>query len=225
MALCVAFAMMTHAWAQPAGMRKVDIVGLTHISKADLKSFFEPYAGKPLSQQDLTDLTLRLSSIDMLESVVIKKDVHQNLMVFVQEKQPALYWNAKKPFFISDKGEVFSWYASVEAPKVPQLMGPWKEKAALSSAKKILMQGVLVANAVRTHTAHVPASVDWDPMLGWSVVLKDPAFAMYVGSENVEEKLIRYAAIQEKLVSQGDKILRVDLNFRDRIVVKLKPSS
>ncbi|MCB1196731.1 MAG: cell division protein FtsQ [Deltaproteobacteria bacterium] len=203
--------------------REAEIIGLVSVAKNDLKTILAPYVGKEFDVTAREQLKADFAKISMFTSVSFKL-THQDLLrLYVQERKPVAQTTFQKHWFIDPQGERFSWFGSQAPPIVPTIYGNWQTKSQFQDSSSVFQVAVVLMEDIQSVLQMDPISLHWHTDLGWTVFLQEDLPDFYIGRADYRPKLQRLAKIMPDIMSQKDKILRVDCNFHDRIVVKLLP--
>lgn len=213
------------AFSQDKVFYEVDVVGLDQIQKEDLVPVLKPFVGKPFTESFQKDLHQALAEISMFESASFKLQLNQTLQLFIQEKKARAWIDFENPLYVSEKGKIFEGFGSFAPQDLPQIKGNWKDHASVLMDEVIFSSGVALIASIESHLGVLPNYLVWDGEQGWSFALQDIDFIFFIAKDGFDFKLRRYLQIQKEIMAQKDKIVGIDLDFRDRIVVKLKPPS
>lgn len=223
--LLVLFCFCTNIIAQEKKFHEVEIIGLENIQKEDLKDLLSPFVGKKFDTSAQDILKKKFLEISMFESVTFKITGKNTLRLIIKEKKPIAKTEFQSTWLIDSKGKKFFWFGSNPIPELPIIVGDWKTKTELKSKQAVFADGVVLIHNIETHLEKTPKKLSWDSTLGWSIILEEDSPDFYIGKGAYDAKLNRLSVQWGEIMSQKDKILRVDCNFRDRIIVKLRPDS
>ncbi|MCB0272455.1 MAG: cell division protein FtsQ/DivIB [Bdellovibrionales bacterium] len=212
------------AWTQTKVFKEVEIIGLQKISKEDIKPILSPYAGKNFDEGMQQELLQKLKDISHFKEVHMKLTLDQTLKIFVVERLAFAWTNFQKKYFVDEEGDLFEWFGQTQPSNLPEIQGPWKTKSELFESSSFFRQAAELSKASAVVSHAKLARVYLDETLGWSCLFEGQLIIFYVGHDKFTNKFSKLDKIWGSLMSQKDKIFRVDLNFHDRIVVELKPT-
>ena len=199
---------------------KVDqlkIVGqFRYLSPSDVEAAVIDKASGNFFSLDLASIKADAQKLDWVESVDVRREWPDTLVVTVTEHKPAMRWGSDK--WVSTVGAVIDLPQSIKAKNVIKLNGNE------SQAKRILLQATRWKNELKEDGIDLKG-VSLSESEAWTLKLYfhgyDAEFDLLLGHEDVEERLERFELLFNRRFKYSDRALkRVDARYPDGLAVE-----
>ena len=164
---------------------------------------------------DLDQIKAKAQNLAWVESVDVRRQWPETLVIAVQEHRPAMRWGKGK--WVTTTGRVIELPESIGAKNVITLNG--RE----SQAKRILMKATHWKAKMQTHGLEL-RGVSLSDSDAWTLELFDKAqnaeFDLLLGHQDVSERLARFQMLFDKKFRFAERPLkRVDARYPDGLAV------
>lgn len=165
---------------------------------------------------DLDSIKAEAENIAWVESVDVRREWPDTLVLSVSEHRPAMRWGSDQ--WVSTTGVVIKLPESIEASDVVTLKG------SESQAKRILMQATrwkkeLVAQSLELRGVELSESGAWTLTLYYHAY--DAEFDVLLGHEEIAQRLQRFELLFERQFKYSERPLkRVDARYPDGLAVE-----
>ena len=164
---------------------------------------------------DLDQIKAKAQSLAWVESVDVRREWPETLVLAVQEHRPAMRWGKGK--WVTTTGRVIELPESIDAKNVITLSG--RE----SQAKRILMKATHWKAKLQAHGLEL-RGVSLSDSDAWTLELFDQAqnaeFDLLLGHQDVSERLARFQMLFDKKFRFAERPLkRVDARYPDGLAV------
>lgn len=165
---------------------------------------------------DLATIKTEAENVAWVESVDVRREWPDTLVLSVSEHRPAMRWGKDK--WVSTTGVVIDLPESIEASNVVSLNG------SESQAKRILMQATrwkkeLIEQGLEVRGVALSESGAWTLTLYYQVY--DAEFELLLGHEGVAQRLQRFELLFNRQFKFSEHPLkRVDARYPDGLAVK-----
>jgi len=204
---------------------KIDQLKITgqfrYLKPSDVEAVVIDSASGNFFSLDLDQIKAKAESLAWVESVDVRREWPETLVISIQEHRPAMRWNKKgksgKAKWVTTTGQVIELPEAINAKNVITLNG--RE----SQAKRILMQATRWKSELLKHGLEVH-SVDLSGSGAWALGIYDQAhnaeFDLLLGHEDVSERLARFQMLFDKEFRFAERPLkRVDARYPDGLAV------
>jgi hypothetical protein len=231
MPLVVAAAVFLPRWFRdlgeriPAKVRQMHVLGTKALSSIQIQALTGVQDGTPLFGGWQKEALEKVKKHPRIERVAVVRDVTGKVVVAVSEWKAAALVNLERLYFIDREGRVLE-ATDAGSPEVANLVvltGPWKEKDA-PSLKGRLSEGLALRDAmVKAGFGEEKISeLHFDRALGWVVYRTGSKTPAVIGIGRFEEKAKRLARVLQDWKGKEGVVREIDLDFRDRAIVKVK---
>ncbi len=186
-----------------------------YLKPSDVEAIVVDNASGNFFSLDLDQIKAKAQSLAWVESVDVRREWPETLVIAVQEHRPAMRWGTGK--WVTTSGRVIELPESIAANNVITLNG--RE----SQAKRILMKATHWKAKLRAHGLEV-RGVSLSDSDAWTLELYDHAqnaeFDLLLGHQDVTERLARFQMLFDKKFRFADRPLkRVDARYPDGLAV------
>jgi cell division protein FtsQ len=197
---------------QTFAVRDVRIMGdVRYISQRQVEAVIDETARGSFFAVNVAEVRENLQRLPWVRSVIVKRRWPTMLDIYFEEHHPVARW--AKGGFINAQGEVFEATAQSGLDQLPI----WS--ASPGSEKELMNGQSMVERYLLPLGLHVKG-IDLSPRHAWVFVL-DQGVKVFVGRDNVEERLRRFAWAHRNVLHQRfPRLEYVDLRYNTGFVVK-----
>ena len=186
-----------------------------YLKPSDVEAVVVDSASGNFFSLDLDQIKAKAQSLAWVESVDVRREWPETLVLAVQEHRPAMRWGKGK--WVTTTGRVIELPESIGAKNVITLNG--RE----SQAKRILMKATHWKAKLQTHGLELQG-VSLSDSDAWTLELFDQAqnaeFDLLLGHQDVSERLARFQMLFDKKFRFAERPLkRVDARYPDGLAV------
>lgn len=186
-----------------------------YLKPSDVEAVVVDSASGNFFSLDLDQIKAKAQSLAWVESVDVRREWPETLVLAVQEHRPAMRWGKGK--WVTTAGQVIELPESIDAKNVITLNG--RE----SQAKRILMKATHWKAKLQTHGLEL-RGVSLSDSDAWTLELFDQAqnaqFDLLLGHQDVSERLARFQMLFDKKFRFAERPLkRVDARYPDGLAV------
>jgi cell division septal protein FtsQ len=209
-------------WLQVA---EVEVTGAQTVSAAAVRGAAAVAPGANLLGLDVEAIVDRVEALPGVRSARVVRHLPRHVTVVIEEREPYALVNpagGERLVWIDQEGRLAAPDRRAGPPSLPILSGVRRVVQATDQPTgDDLRTGLLLLRAVQRTGGRVPARVseiDVASAQGPILYLEDGA-EVRVGTEDWDERLARLDGVLAELDSRGERILAVDLRFRDLVVL------
>ncbi len=186
-----------------------------YLKPSDVEAVVVDSASGNFFSLDLDQIKAKAQSLARVESVDVRREWPETLVLAVQEHRPAMRWGKGK--WVTTAGQVIELPESIDAKNVITLNG--RE----SQAKRILMKATHWKAKLQAHGLEL-RGVSLSDSDAWTLELFDQAqnaqFDLLLGHQDVSERLARFQMLFDKKFRFAERPLkRVDARYPDGLAV------
>ncbi len=186
-----------------------------YLKPSDVEAVVVDSASGNFFSLDLDQIKAKAQSLAWVESVDVRREWPETLVLAVQEHRPAMRWGKGK--WVTTAGQVIELPESIDAKNVITLNG--RE----SQAKRILMKATHWKAKLQAHGLEL-RGVSLSDSDAWTLELFDQAqnaqFDLLLGHQDVSERLARFQMLFDKKFRFAERPLkRVDARYPDGLAV------
>ena len=188
------------------------------VAESELREWLGIRAGDSLWEAAPEQVAARLRAHPMLRSAVVRRVFPGTLDIRVEERQPAAITVLDDLYYLDRNGESFGPLGPEHGRDYPIFTGvapdaDGQRRWALRRALELLEASDLGLDISELHL---------DPEDGLVLFLSQPRVPMYLGWQAWERRLERAERVLATMSSPTKQPARIDLRFRDQVVVKLR---
>ena len=165
---------------------------------------------------ELIDIKRKVESLAWVRHADVRREWPNTLVVSVEEHIPVMRW--KDNMWVTSTGKVIDLPNEIKLSNVISLYANESDSLlALSTAFR--WKKKLLGSQLRLQKLNLSASQAWTITLHHSV--SDAQFELFLGRQNVEQRLTRFQKLFDQQLSQsGIQLVRVDARYPDGLAVK-----
>jgi cell division protein FtsQ len=197
-------------------VREIVFSGNAHLSDDELRSFAGLKGGENLITLSSAAIYEKISASPWIREVSVRKEFPDRLVILVKEAEPFALLDMKGRLFIVDeRGKMLERLRESSMPFLPIIAGdPFGDKEVFSEAIRLVRAIKETGLMAKKNRIEVIArrlnelAVNLD-----GVVVK-------VGAGEYEDKLSRFAELEDEIENRHIPVDYIDLRFANRVVVK-----
>ncbi len=207
---------------------EIKIIGCVHAKEAELLDLARLDLGMEIWRLNLTELTRSLIKHPWIERVQVRRDwSSQALIIEVQERTPRAIALLDDLYLVDSQGKIFKKVGPKEKIDLPLLTG--------LDAKEIKNQGketeCLIKSALElldqlayrpTINQHNISEINLHKQKGLTLYTLINGLPIHLGWGDFKDKLNRLEKVLADIQKKGDEVVRVDVTYPRKIIVKVK---
>jgi cell division septal protein FtsQ len=210
----------------PLQVREFRMYGLKALDPAALKSLTGLGKGSPLFGPWMDGVLARVSSNPRVAAATVARSAAGDVVLKVSERAAVALVNLERLYYLSAEGKVLD-RARADAPEafdLPVLTGPWSGGAWSPECAGRVREGLRVlADLSASGVSQKSVSeVHWEESLGWVLYRVGSPARTILGRGEFRERARRWVKVLGRLERERRDVGEIDLDFPDRVVVKLK---
>jgi cell division protein FtsQ len=215
----------------PARVSEFRVEGMKALSSPVAKELSSLWEGKSLFGSFVSrskEAVQTLGQNPRVANVTVLRDMTGQVLVKVAERQPAALVNLDRLYYVDREGLLLDPVTpdSSEAANLVILTGDWgKMKVGMAERLKPRLRNGLDLLAALQDAGFRQKEISelhQTAMSVWVVYLVGSGIPILVGSDRFETKALRLKRVVKDLEAQKVSVKEIDLDYRDRVVVKLK---
>ncbi len=207
---------------------EVVVTGLVTLKEEDLKSYFNVQAGNNTFRLDLQEISKNLMANSWLETVSVRRELPNRLIIDVTERKPfAKILAHGKVFLVDMKGSIISEVKKQNYKSLPIIGGLSIEKPDKESKESLVVPGIfmtalkLLKFVQKTNLLQEPiAGIRIDNRYEMAMITQGRRMEVRVDTQHLTNGLSRLGAIFDYANMEGKTIKSIDLFYRNKAVVK-----
>ncbi len=206
-------------------LKSIDVSNCKHLTRDEIIGLAGLEIGKDLLGINLKLVGEHILQNPWVETVRINRFIPDSVSIAVTEREPVAIINMGFIYYLDKKGNVFKVLNQGDKLDFPVVTGFSEEE--LSSdpkgTKEALEATCLLLKILREKGSFILADVSeihYDRGYGFTLFTASGALPVKVGSEDFTAKVERFARIYRDLMVQLPSIHYIDLDFKDKIIVK-----
>lgn len=225
----IGFAVSQSTFTFPFRVRELTVRGAKSVNALDIRSLSGIDVGDPLFGKTMERALARLQSVPRVAKASLSRSASGKVTIQITEKRVAALAQVGELYTVDESGnlmEPLRDQTSSEWSK-PVITGPWKGPELSEEELSEIRQGaelikILEEAGVKEDTI---SEFHYDEEVGWSMVLVGYRARFVFGWEDFSEKARRLTKIMKDFQAKLRIVREIDLDFRDRAVVKLFAST
>ncbi len=210
--------------SNPFPVQKVEIRGNQMLTYNQIVALTGITQNSNLFQISLKDIGQKVASNNWVESVRIQRFFPGTLVVNITERKPVAVINMGLLYYIDKKGEPFKPLTSGDSLDFPVVSGISEEDINNEPAatRDVILNACTLLEALKQNgfvLADV-SEINYDNIRGFTLYTTSTALPVKIGFDDFDNKLKRFARIYQNIMTQKPVPLYVDIDYRDRIVVR-----
>lgn len=206
-------------------MRKVEVVGCHKVSQETLVSLTKVEGMPNLFSLRLGEMAKRIESHPWIEHVRMRKVFPDKVLIQVEERKPIAILQLEEPYYIDERGVIFSRVEDRDGYNYPYLTGltrqameksPEETKELITKALELLT----LANQDKTVPLEEIAEIHMERKQGLWCIPQRVDLEVRMGWDHFGEKLKRLSLIWSDLGKRGTSAISIDCSDVKRMVVK-----
>lgn len=206
-------------------VQRVEVRGANYVGEEAVRSAAHIPLDKPMFAINLPEVTGRLLENRYIRGVSISRELPSTVTINIQEREPLLYIVDKTIYMVDANGVVLKKLVPMPMGKVPIVTG--LSLATLQKDSTALRNVIRLVEQIKEVDAELLPLVSEINLDGHGVpelLLIRGAARVTLGSSNRYQRLYMLSQFlsNEPVVSNLEKIRRIDLTFENRIIVQHK---
>jgi len=206
-------------------LKSIEVVSGKHLTREEILGLTGIEPGKNLLRMNLKLMGERILQNPWVETVKINRYFPDAISITVAEREPVAIVNMSFIYYLDRKGNVFKVLQHGDNLDYPVITGfneeelnndPKGTKEALETTCELL-------KILREKGAFILADVSeihYDKGFGFTLFTASGALPVKIGSGDFHGKIERFARIYKDLLVQLPTIRYIDLDYKDKIIVK-----
>ncbi len=213
----------------PFEVRNLKVNGLKTLQNIDLYEFTGIQKNTPLFGKWMDDVLERVRANPRIAEATIFRNSTGEVVVQVAEHQAYALINLERLFFINGEGIILdeARLGSTETRDLPVITGPWSGKKWTGEWTQHAKEAVLLLKMLSNDTLPEKkiSEVHFSERLGWIVYEIGSKARIIVGNDDLRRRTERLRRVLREVKKHKSSVREIDLNFSDRVVVKLKDTA
>lgn len=209
----------------PMKIRELHVQGAKALSAIELKALAGIQEGAPLFGKWPAEVLAKVKQNPRVERVTLVRDVTGKIVMHVAERKAEALVNLDRLYFVDREGNVLEAAdpTSAGVANLIVLTGPWK-KEKRPEPRAQLAEGLALRDALLTAGFEEKriSELHFDSKLGWVVYRVNSKAPAIIGEGRFSEKAKRLARVLRDFKGKEQVVKEIDLDFRDRAIVKVK---
>lgn len=186
-----------------------------HVSAEQIRATVASHLGAGFFAIRLEDVRAALAALPWVESVEVRRQWPDTLLVYLRERQPFARWGEDR--LIDRQGQLFRVPGGETLQGLPQLAGP-------DDAVGRVVDFYTAVRPLFTGSGLVPIGAQLSERGSWVLVLEGGA-EIRLGRDDVERRLARFLAVYPQLAaSHGGVFQHADLRYSNGFAVRWSAS-
>ena len=206
-------------------LKSIEVTSGEHLTREEILGLAGVEPGKDLIRMNLKLMGEHILQNPWVETVKINRYFPDTVSIVIAEREPVAIVNMGFIYYLDRKGNVFKVLNHGDKLDYPVITGFNEEE--LSSdpkgTKEALETTCELLKILREKGAFILADVSeihYDKGYGFTLFTASGALPVKVGSGDFQGKMERFARIYKDLLVQLQSIRYIDLDYKDKIIVK-----
>jgi cell division protein FtsQ len=216
----VAWAVYRYSHSDPRfSVKQVSVAGLSRVSENDLMSRVKlrTDSNTNIFAVDMDEIRMRVEEIQWVRYATVSRVLPDQILIRVKERIPLGYARIHGHIYEFDAESAILEPDSTSDLNKPILDG-LHENDIEKNLQKIAMYNKVLAELGPARMSEV--IVDQNNEV--SIVTKDDPVIVRLGVDEFKERWSHYLALKEKITSEYKDAVRVDLRFRNKVIVSMQ---
>lgn len=209
----------------PMKVKELHISGISELKTPDVTNLLQIHEGDPLYGKLTQKSVEKLKENPRVDRAVVARSITGEVMVNIGERKTEALMNADRLYYIDKDANVLGLadLRSVEKLDLVVMTGPWGGKKSTQGYEDRLKEGVQLKNIlVKSGIPEKEISeIHWDETRGFEVFQVGLPARIWMGKTDFEKKSSRLVRVLKDFHGKERSIREIDVNFEDRVVVKL----
>ena len=206
-------------------LKSIEVSDTKHVTRDELLGLGGIEPGKDLARMNLKRMGEHILQNPWVETVHIHRYFPDAVSVAITEREPVAIVNMGFIYYLDKKGNVFKVLNQGDRLDFPVVTGFSEEELTNDpkGTKEALETTCLLLKTLREKGAFILADVSeihYDKGYGFTLFTASGALPVKVGSDDFIAKVERFAKIYRDLLVQLPTIHYIDLDYKDKIIVK-----
>jgi cell division protein FtsQ len=207
----------------------IKIEGLKKLSKDELMKMVNLGPDRNILTVNLEKIGHRLEAHPWVEKTEVRREFPSSIVISIKERKPVAIINREGLRYVDDKGVIFTRVAAGNPLDFPILTGfnsgDFKESgSSLDIALKKSLELLEIMERERIFLSSNISEINLKSDSGFTIFTSNDAFQINIGSDDFNDKLkrLKYTLAAIKREGRYNQIEYINLNYRNRVVVRLK---
>jgi len=206
-------------------LKLIEVSSAKHLTRDEILGLAGVEAGKDLLRMNLKRMGEHILQNPWVETVRINRYFPDAVSIAITEREPVAIVNMGFIYYLDKKGNVFKVLNQGDKLDFPVVTGFSEEDLGSDpkGTREALVDTCLLLQILREKGAFILADVSeihYDKGYGFTLFTASGALPVKVGSGDFPAKVERFARIYRDLMVQMPAIHYIDLDYKDKIIVK-----
>lgn len=198
-------------------LKKIEIVGdLKQLKAQDVSGMLDLKPGTNIFRISLKDVGKNVAKLAWVHSVSVRRQAPDTLWIHVREQRPGALLLDGKLFFVSEEGVVFKEVGQELCRDLPVLTG-FSKTGSMKEAMELIR---FLENSADFDLFGL-SEIHYDDANGFSIVTLAGPMEIKLGKGSIETKIGRLKKIWPGVQASLGHVKGIDLDYEDRVFVKL----
>lgn len=193
--------------------------GWVHLTTQDLAARSGVQEGDNLFMLSMSDVHRKLRSNPWVRTTVVRRMLPDTLWIYVEEKRPAAIVASDELVYVEASGQVIKKVGPGEKKDLPVLTGIGKLDAEGTRRMKSMLEIVELFGTSSLGKKRGLAEVNYDPILGYSVVTKSRPMQVILGQTAFGKRIGQIDRALSAIASRAGRIRYMIANEEGRLIV------
>jgi cell division protein FtsQ len=206
-------------------LKNIEVSACKHVTRDELLGLAGVEPGKDLLHMNLKQMGEHILQNPWVETVRINRYFPDTVSISITEREPVAIINMGFIYYLDKKGTVFKVLTQGDTLDFPIVTGFSEEELGSDpkGTREALESTCNLLKILREKGAFILADVSeihYDKGYGFTLFTASGALPVKVGSDDFSAKVERFARIYRGLLVQLPTIHYIDLDYKDKIIVK-----
>lgn len=208
----------------PFPVQKVEVRGIQRLTREEIVALAGVSLGQDMLALRLKTVGSQVAANPWVADVRIQRFFPGTIAVNITERQPVAVVNMGLLYYLDGQGEPFKPLNLGDKLDYPVVSGLSEEdlNSDPDGAREVLKNACSLIEALKEQGSFILADVseiNYDKTLGFTLYTTSGAVPVRIGSSDFAEKLSRFVRVYDHLMTRHPGLLRIDIDYSDRIVV------